>query len=125
MAEYGGDVLVEHDVTFDLFAQMGRRERTLAAWWDWFRWRRFETRAVRRYRRVVVMSEKDAEMLGPAAPAVVIENGVDLERFRAGAGDGPASACSSSAPSATFPTWRPTASSPNRSGRCCATSFRR
>ena len=81
-APYGGDVLVEHDVTFDLFGQIARRERTLAAWWDWFRWRRFETRAVRRYRRVVVMSPKDAEMLGPRVPATVIENGVDLARFQ-------------------------------------------
>lgn len=81
MAEYGGDILVEHDVTFDLFRQIVRRERTLAAWWNYYRWRRFERRAVRRYRRVVVMSEKDAELLGPRAPAAVIENGVDLERF--------------------------------------------
>ena len=46
LAEYGGDILVEHDVTFDLFGQIARRERTLAAWWDFFRWRRFETRAM-------------------------------------------------------------------------------
>jgi glycosyltransferase involved in cell wall biosynthesis len=82
LAEYGGDVLVEHDVTFDLFAQVWRRERTLAAWWDWFRWRRFETRAVRRYRRVVTMSAKDVELLGSAVRAAAIGNGVDLERFR-------------------------------------------
>ena len=81
LAEYGGDVLVEHDVTFDLFSQIGRRQRTLSAWWDFFRWRRFESRAVRRFRRVVVMSKKDADLLGPAVPAVVVENGVDLERF--------------------------------------------
>jgi glycosyltransferase involved in cell wall biosynthesis len=82
LARYGGDALVEHDVTFDLFGQIARRERTLAAWWDWFRWRRFETRAVRAARRVVTMSPKDAEMLGPKAATVVIENGVDLERFQ-------------------------------------------
>jgi glycosyltransferase involved in cell wall biosynthesis len=82
LARYSGDALVEHDVTFDLFAQIARRERTLAAWWDWFRWRRFETGAVRTARRVVVMSPKDAEMLGPKVAAVVIENGVDLERFQ-------------------------------------------
>src|SRR6516165_10851142 len=81
LAEYGGDVLVEHDVTFDLFTQMARRERTLSAAWDAFRWRRFEARALRRFPRVVVMSEKDAEMVG--VPSVVIPNGVDLERFRA------------------------------------------
>jgi len=82
LAEYGGDVLVEHDVTFDLFGQVARRERTLAAWWDWFRWRRFETRATRTARQVVVMSKKDAEMLGRAVSATVIENGVDLDRFQ-------------------------------------------
>ena len=81
LAEYGGDVLVEHDVTFDLFGQIARRERTLAARWDWFRWRRFEQRMVRRCRRVVVMSKKDAEMLGSAAATKVIENGVDLAHF--------------------------------------------
>jgi len=80
LAEYGGDILVEHDVTFDLFGQIARRERSLAAWWDYWRWRRFETRAIRRFRRVVVMSPKDAEMLG--GDAVVLENGVDLERFQ-------------------------------------------
>jgi glycosyltransferase involved in cell wall biosynthesis len=82
LAEYGGDVLVEHDVTFDLFGQIARRQRTLAAAWDLYRWRRFEMRQARRYRRVAVMSKKDAELLGPAVRSVVIENGVDLERFR-------------------------------------------
>ncbi len=81
LAEYGGDVLVEHDVTFDLFGQIARRERTLAARWDAFRWRRFEQRALGRYRRVVVMSKKDAELVGSAG-AVAIENGVDLARFQ-------------------------------------------
>ncbi len=82
LAEYGGDILVEHDVTFDLFSQIARRERTLSAWWDAFRWRRFEAHQARRFRRVVVMSKKDAGVLGHAAPTVVIENGVDLARFR-------------------------------------------
>jgi glycosyltransferase involved in cell wall biosynthesis len=82
LAEYGGDALVEHDVTFDLFDQIRRRQPSFAAWWNWFRWHRFETRAVRHFRRVVVMSKKDAELLGPAVPCTVLENGVDLERFR-------------------------------------------
>jgi glycosyltransferase involved in cell wall biosynthesis len=82
LAAYGGDVLVEHDVTFDLFGQVLRRRRTLAAWWDYFRWRRFERRAVSRFPRVVVMSQKDREMLEPHARSVVIGNGVDLARFR-------------------------------------------
>jgi polysaccharide biosynthesis protein PslH len=33
LAPYGGDVLVEHDVTFDLFSQMARRDGTLSSWW--------------------------------------------------------------------------------------------
>jgi glycosyltransferase involved in cell wall biosynthesis len=82
LAAFGGDILVEHDVTFDLFGQIARRARTLAAWWDFFRWRRYETSVVSRYRRVVVMSPKDAALLGPGVPATVIENGVDLERFQ-------------------------------------------
>jgi glycosyltransferase involved in cell wall biosynthesis len=82
LAAYGGDVLVEHDVTFDLFGQVFRSRRTVSAWWDYFRWRRFETRVIRRFSRVVVMSPKDQEMLGPAVSATVIENGVDLARFR-------------------------------------------
>jgi glycosyltransferase involved in cell wall biosynthesis len=81
LAEYAGDILVEHDVTFDLFGQIARRGRTLSASWDWFRWRRFETHAVRRYKNVVVMSPKDAAMLQRYAAATVIENGVDLARF--------------------------------------------
>jgi glycosyltransferase involved in cell wall biosynthesis len=81
LAEYGGDVLVEHDVTFDLFGQILRRERTVAACWNYFRWRRFETRAAAQYRRVLVMSKKDALLLG--GQCTVIENGVDFERFRA------------------------------------------
>jgi len=82
LAEYGADILVEHDVTFDLFAQVARRRPTLAARWDVFRWRRFETSHARCYRRVVVMSKKDADLLGSAVPTAVIENGVDLARFR-------------------------------------------
>ena len=81
LASYGGDILVEHDVTFDLYAQILKREQTLGARWDWWRWHRFERRAVAKFRRVIVMSEKDREMLG-VAHARVIENGVDVGRFQ-------------------------------------------
>jgi ribosomal protein S18 acetylase RimI-like enzyme/glycosyltransferase involved in cell wall biosynthesis len=81
LAKYGGDVLVEHDVTFDLHRQVRNRERSFSSWWNWWRWRRFEIRAVRRFRRVVVMSEKDAELLG-TSNARPIPNGVDLARFQ-------------------------------------------
>lgn len=81
LAPYGGDILVEHDVTWDLYAQVQVRKRTLSAWWDWKRWKRFEDRAVRRFPRVVAMSEKDRQLLG-VPNARVVENGVDLERFQ-------------------------------------------
>jgi len=81
LASYGGDVLVEHDVTFDLYAQIHARSRSLASAWNLWRWRRFETRAIRTFRKVVVMSQKDAALLG--VPGVtVIPNGVDLARFQ-------------------------------------------
>ncbi len=83
LASYGGDILVEHDVTFDLHAQVRVRRQTFSAGWDWWRWRRFELRAVRRYKQVVVMSNKDRELLKPAR-TTVIENGVDLDRFEPG-----------------------------------------
>ncbi len=81
MASYDGDVLVEHDVTFDLYRQIHERERTLSSWWNWKRWVWAERRAVSRFRRVVVMSEKDRELL-PGANVRAIPNGVDLNRFR-------------------------------------------
>jgi glycosyltransferase involved in cell wall biosynthesis len=81
MASYGGDILVEHDVTFDLFGQVARDQPTLSNRWNLWRWRKFENRALRGARRVVVMSDKDAALVAPA-PAVVIPNGVDLQRFQ-------------------------------------------
>jgi ribosomal protein S18 acetylase RimI-like enzyme/glycosyltransferase involved in cell wall biosynthesis len=79
LAPYRGDILVEHDVTFNLYEQVWRRERSLSAWWDYWRWRRFERKWVWRYGRVVVMSEEDRALLGTGT---VVPNGVDLARFR-------------------------------------------
>jgi ribosomal protein S18 acetylase RimI-like enzyme len=74
LAPYAGDVLVEHDVTFELYRQVK------AGSWDHWRWRRFEKKWIKRYPRVVVMSEQDRALL--ARPnVVVIPNGVDLDRF--------------------------------------------
>jgi len=63
MARYGGDILTEHDVTFDLFAQIHANAPSLRTWWDLFRWRRFEQRALRQFPHAVAMSEKDATLL--------------------------------------------------------------
>src|SRR6185437_3484472 len=64
LAPYGGDALVEHDVTFDLYQQVRARNQTFSTWWDLWRWKRFEKHAVKRFRRVFVMSEKDRALLG-------------------------------------------------------------
>jgi GT2 family glycosyltransferase/glycosyltransferase involved in cell wall biosynthesis len=87
MAQYSRDcapartILVEHDITFDLHQQLATLEDT----WDRRRelplWRRFETAAWRQVDRVAVMSEKDRAMV-TGLPAVVLPNGVDLDRFR-------------------------------------------
>ncbi|MCC6588784.1 MAG: GNAT family N-acetyltransferase [Bryobacterales bacterium] len=81
LASYGGDILVEHDLTFDLYRQVYERKRTAASWWDYKRWLWFERGALKRFGRVVVMSEKDAVMSGHPQ-ATVIANGVDLARFQ-------------------------------------------
>ena len=80
LAPYGGDVLVEHDITFELYRQVWERKRSLSAWWDYWRWRRFEEERVAQYRCVVAMSEQDRAVLGPGN-VKVIPNGVDLYRF--------------------------------------------
>jgi ribosomal-protein-alanine acetyltransferase len=81
LATYRGDILVEHDVTFDLYAQVFAREPALSTWWDSLRWWIFERRALMRYRAVVAMAEKDRERLR-LRRVHVIPNGVDLTRFR-------------------------------------------
>ena len=81
LAHYGGDVLVEHDVTCDLYAQILARRRTLSTLWDFRRWLWFERRGIRRFRQIVAMSEKDAKLLG-SRNVRVIENGVDFEKFQ-------------------------------------------
>jgi ribosomal protein S18 acetylase RimI-like enzyme len=78
LAPYSGDVLVEHDVTFELHRQV--RAETGRGWWDYWRWRRFEKKWIQRYRSVVVMSEQDRALLN-APNATVVPNGVDLARF--------------------------------------------
>ncbi len=82
LAPYAGDVLVEHDITFELYRQVRDHSRTRkpATRWDYWRWRRFETKWLKRYRKVVVMSEQDHALLDYPS-VVIIPNGVDLARF--------------------------------------------
>lgn len=86
MAQYAANcapaatLLVEHDVTFDLYEQMLHLEKS----WELRRqralWEKFERAAWRDVDRVVTMSEKDRRLAG--AHAITIPNGVDLDRFR-------------------------------------------
>jgi glycosyltransferase involved in cell wall biosynthesis len=87
MAQYAADcapartILVEHDITFDLYQQL----RQTSDDWDLRHqlklWRRFETAAWRKMACVVTMSEKDRELV-TGARAAALPNGVDLGRFR-------------------------------------------
>jgi ribosomal-protein-alanine acetyltransferase len=81
MASYGGDILVAHDLNSDLYGQVVARERTVSASWNWWRWRRYERRALAEYKRLVVMSGRDAAMTRHGNIRVV-PNGVDLDRFQ-------------------------------------------
>jgi GT2 family glycosyltransferase/glycosyltransferase involved in cell wall biosynthesis len=89
MAQYAADagaartILVEHDVTYDLYAQL-LEQNPVDAWElrrQHERWIAFETEAWKRVDRVVTMSEKDRALI---PGSVAIPNGVDLERFRPG-----------------------------------------
>jgi glycosyltransferase involved in cell wall biosynthesis len=72
-------LLVEHDVTFSLYAQLPDR-----ALYDL--WYRYESRWLARYDAVAVMSapEKDKAVAAgaPAARTWIVPNGVDVERFQ-------------------------------------------
>ncbi len=87
MAQYARDcapaktLLVEHDITLDLYAQMLRDQEDFDTLREHARWERFERKAWRELNAVVVMSEKDRGMVQEARRVVVLENGVDLERF--------------------------------------------
>jgi glycosyltransferase involved in cell wall biosynthesis/GT2 family glycosyltransferase len=88
MAQYARDaapartILVEHDITLDLYEQMLRDKDDYEMGRELERWRTFEMAAWREADAVVTMSAKDSALIQPAAKAFAIENGVDLERFQ-------------------------------------------
>ena len=65
MAQYAADcaparpILVEHDITFDLYEQMARNSSDWDLHRELKRWRRFETSAWREMSCIVTMSAKD------------------------------------------------------------------
>ena len=85
MAQYAPDcapaktILVEHDITYDLYAQMLAQNEDWETRRQYGRWLAFEREAWNRVDRVVVMSEKDQRAV---SGSVVVPNGVDLERFQ-------------------------------------------
>ena len=87
MAQYAADcapaktIMVEHDVTFDLYRQLLTQGGEWETRRELPRWERFEREAWRKVDCVVTMSEKDRAMVS-GARAVTLLNGVDLERFR-------------------------------------------
>ncbi len=85
MAQYARDcspaktILVEHDITYDLYAQMLAQAEDWETRRQYDRWVTFERDAWKQVDQVVVMSEKDRRIVDGSA---VIANGVDLQRFR-------------------------------------------
>lgn len=75
LAPYAKGAVVAHDVTYDLYQQIHRRRRTWGSWWDFWRWKRYESGI---QGKVIVMAEKDAPLV---QDPVIVPNGVDLERF--------------------------------------------
>jgi GT2 family glycosyltransferase/glycosyltransferase involved in cell wall biosynthesis len=92
MAQYAGEcapaktVMVEHDITLDLYAQLLATKDDWETRLQYERWVRFEQRAWGKVDRVVTMSEKDRHAVG-RGHAVALANGVDLERFQPSTGE--------------------------------------
>lgn len=74
-------LLIEHDITLDLFHQLRRDNDDFDLAQEQRRWESFERQAWKEVDAVVVMSEKDRGMVSGARRVEVIENGVDLERY--------------------------------------------
>jgi glycosyltransferase involved in cell wall biosynthesis/GT2 family glycosyltransferase len=91
MAQYGPDcapartLLVEHDVTLDLYAQLLAQHEDWETRRQYEQWVRFEQQMWGRVDRVVTMSDKDRRAVG-RAHAVTLPNGVDIDHFQPSAG---------------------------------------
>jgi len=75
-------VLVEHDITLDLYTQLAREHGDWETRAQLERWIAFEREAWRHVSCVVTMSRKDARTVEGAALVEVLPNGVDLSRFQ-------------------------------------------
>jgi glycosyltransferase involved in cell wall biosynthesis/GT2 family glycosyltransferase len=75
-------IMVEHDITLDLYSQLLRDKEEFDLKLEHAKWESFERQAWRDVDSVVVMSAKDAGIVSGARNVTVIENGVDLQRFQ-------------------------------------------
>ncbi len=88
MAQYAADcapaktILVEHDITLDLYRQLLSRGEDWETRSQLGRWEQFEHSAWKTVDCVVAMSNKDCKAVTGARKSVALANGVDLERFR-------------------------------------------
>lgn len=86
MAQYAADcapartMLVEHDITLDLYAQLLEQRNDWETRRQYERWVRFEQYAWGKIDRVVTMSEKDRRAVG-RVHAIALPNGVDVQRY--------------------------------------------
>ena len=74
-------VLVEHDVTIDLYRQLLKTGEDWEVRRQLERWTVFESKAWREVDCVAVMSARDERMIEAADSVQVLQNGVDLERY--------------------------------------------
>ncbi len=87
MAQYAADcspartLLIEHDITLDLYAQLLAERDDYETRRQHERWESFERQAWTQVDRVVTMSEKDRATVD-RTNAVTLANGVDVERFQ-------------------------------------------
>jgi glycosyltransferase involved in cell wall biosynthesis len=87
MAQYAHDcapartLLVEHDITFDLYEQLVRQNGKRETRRQYELWRRFETAAWQQVDCVVTVSDRGRDFVAGARRATVLPNGVDIERF--------------------------------------------
>jgi glycosyltransferase involved in cell wall biosynthesis/GT2 family glycosyltransferase len=75
-------ILVEHDITLDLYAQLLKDKDDFDLRLELDKWNQFERQAWRDIDATVVMSDKDSATITGAKRVAVLENGVDLERFQ-------------------------------------------
>lgn len=93
MAQYARDcapaktILVEHDITLDLYQQLLHQRDDWETRRQHERWVRFEHQAWKEVHCVVTMSAKDQRAVTGAQRVETLTNGVDLERFQPGGAD--------------------------------------